>query len=742
MGSVWLRSLDKCQLYGLLILVASVPGVRPSAEDNAIRETGELLVLTVATQATDGFQRFLKSADRHGLNVTVLGMGDMWRGGDLACCQGGGQKVSLLRAALQTLTSDYDGLVMVVDSYDVVFVGGATELVKAFQKLDANVVFSAESFCWPNPALAERYPAVKTNEMRYLNSGGFIGYIAQIREIVNSSQIDDRDDDQLFYTKVFLDEEKRTKLGIKLDTRGSIFQTVNGALDNLTVKFKGSSGYVYNKNTGNSPLVVHGNGPIKVEFNSLTNYITDHWTPRTGCIGCKENTISLNGIRVEDMPLIFFAIFIEYPTAFLEEFFHRVDELNYPKTRIVMLIHYAVEFHRTHVEHFINRTRSKYRRVTVLDPSSELDDWTARNEAVKHFAKSSCQYFFSLDGDGHLENRNTLRHLVETNRSVVAAMMTRHGRVWSNFWGAVSENGFYKRSNDYMDIIHRKQKGIWNVPYIASVYLIHGHRMSLLDDSYIDDDLDADMAFCKHLRTLGVFMYVDNQFYYGHLVNSAHYETSHVHNDLYSIFDNPYTWEKKYLSPEYYRVLHNVSVVDVEQPCPDVFWLPLVSSKFCQDMIEEMENNGEWSHGAHSDPRIIGGYENVPTVDIHTRQIGWEKHWLHFLHKYILPLSAKVYEGYQSEGKALMNFVVRYRPNDQDRLAAHSDYSTFTVNIALNTPGVDYEGGGTLFIRYDCRVTKSRLGWMLMHPGKLTHHHEGLPVTNGTRYIMVSFIDP
>jgi len=42
------------------------------------------------------------------------------------------------------------------------------------------------------------------------------------------------------------------------------------------------------------------------------------------------------------MPLIFFAIFIEHPTAFLEEFFHRVDELDYPKTQIIMLIHYAV----------------------------------------------------------------------------------------------------------------------------------------------------------------------------------------------------------------------------------------------------------------------------------------------------------------------------------------------------------------------------------------------------------------
>lgn len=47
------------------------------------------------------------------------------------------------------------------------------------------------------------------------------------------------------------------------------------------------------------------------------------------------------------MPLIFFAIFIEYPTAFLDDFFQRVDELNYPKTRIVMLIHYAVSNHCT-----------------------------------------------------------------------------------------------------------------------------------------------------------------------------------------------------------------------------------------------------------------------------------------------------------------------------------------------------------------------------------------------------------
>ena len=34
------------------------------------------------------------------------------------------------------------------------------------------------------------------------------------------------------------------------------------------------------------------------------------------------------------------------------------------------------------------------------------------------------------------------------------------------------------------------------------------------------------------------------------------------------------------------------------------------------------------------------------------------------------------------------------------------------------------------------------MGWMFMHPGRLTHYHEGLYTTKGTRYIMISFVDP
>lgn len=39
-------------------------------------------------------------------------------------------------------------------------------------------------------------------------------------------------------------------------------------------------------------------------------------------------------------------------------------------------------------------------------------------------------------------------------------------------------------------------------------------------------------------------------------------------------------------------------------------------------------------------------------------------------------------------------FVVRYKPDEQPSLRPHHDASTFTINIALNQVGVDYQVSG------------------------------------------------
>lgn len=43
------------------------------------------------------------------------------------------------------------------------------------------------------------------------------------------------------------------------------------------------------------------------------------------------------------------------------------------------------------------------------------------------------------------------------------------------------------------------------------------------------------------------------------------------------------------------------------------------------------------------------------------------------------------------QAQAIMNFVVRYRPDEQPFLRPHHDSSTFTINIALNRKNIDYE---------------------------------------------------
>lgn len=702
----------------------------------------ELLAVTIATDENDGFRRYLNSAQKYGIKQETYGMGQEWRGGDIVKYSGGGHKVNILKENLAKYSGRSDLVILFTDSYDVIFTAGAEEILEKFEKFDSNVVFSAEGFCWPDRSLKNDYPEVKPHESRFLNSGGFIGYAKDLIEIVNYKEINDMDDDQLYYTKIFLDQNLRKRWKIKLDTKSEIFQNLNGALGDVTLKSKGEHSYLYNLKTGTIPLVAHGNGPIKSEFNRLANYLVDGWTTSHGCLSCNLNTISLQGLQEDEYPIVQLSIFIDHPTPFLNESLLDIANLDYPKKRMDLFLQYQTDFHQKQVEYFIKTYGDLYKSVTVISPDDGMSTMAGRNWALEMCLKTSCQYLFSVDAYVHLEEPETLKLLMEQNRTVIAPMVARPNQYWSNFWGALSDNGYYARSPDYMDIVGYKKVGLWNVPYINSVYLIHGALIEKLQDAFTRAEVhDPDMHFAENLREKGIFMYLSNMRYWGHQVNYDNYETSHLHNDFYEIVNNPYDWEKKYMHPNYSTSLQEDAVI--AQPCPDVFWFPIVSHTFADHLVEEMENYGKWSGGKNEDPRLAGGYENVPTVDIHMNQIGFEQHWLHFLKKYVLPLQQKVFTGYfHDPPHAIMNFVVRYKPDEQPLLRPHHDSSTFTINIGLNTPGVDFTGGGCRFIRYNCSVTSTRKGWMLMHPGRLTHYHEGLRTLSGTRYIMVSFVDP
>ena len=155
-------------------------------------------------------------------------------------------------------------------------------------------------------------------------------------------------------------------------------------------------------------------------------------------------------------------------------------------------------------------------------------------------------------------------------------------------------------SHDYMEIVQSCRRGLWNVPYVSFVYLIKGSFIHNKDTrpTFAHEALKADLAFCKNLRENGHFIYVTNTIMWGHLVEAEKFSTSHLHNELWEIFDNRYNWEQRYLHPNYSQSFLKDAVI--MNPCTDVYWFPFVHERFADELVEEMENYGRWSDGSNS----------------------------------------------------------------------------------------------------------------------------------------------
>lgn len=77
----------------------------------------DVLVFTVASNETDGFQRYLRSVEiyRFRDNLRILGLGEPWRGGNVVRYAGGGYKINLLKKALEKYRNDEKKIILFTD---------------------------------------------------------------------------------------------------------------------------------------------------------------------------------------------------------------------------------------------------------------------------------------------------------------------------------------------------------------------------------------------------------------------------------------------------------------------------------------------------------------------------------------------------------------------------------------------------------------------------------------------------
>src|SRR5574340_640 len=156
----------------------------------------------------------------------------------------GNLRISKMFAAYEALETlgKYDHILW-VDAFDAFVMATVEDIVFRWHNLGCPpMVFSAEKNCWPDPYLADYYPATPS-PWKFINAGTWFAQVGYLRDVLKTllSQFKEDDNDQRIWTSAFL---AGLLPGSVIDTERKIFQTMWGT-------------EIYEVD---SPCVVHYNG--------------------------------------------------------------------------------------------------------------------------------------------------------------------------------------------------------------------------------------------------------------------------------------------------------------------------------------------------------------------------------------------------------------------------------------------------------------------------------------------------
>ena len=163
-------------------------------------------------------------------------------------------------------------VVMFVDGFDVIIFDNPENMLNKFKEFNKNMVFSAEKFCWPDNDIENYYPEeTKNEEFRYVNSGTYMGYAKDLKEMLNTfreknyncdtypDKINGTCDDQRCLTYYYLNNINKVALDHKqkiwslcAGTKREDYDFDLNTFSNLYNKLTNEKSSILHTNSGNS----------------------------------------------------------------------------------------------------------------------------------------------------------------------------------------------------------------------------------------------------------------------------------------------------------------------------------------------------------------------------------------------------------------------------------------------------------------------------------------------------------
>jgi len=448
-----------------------------------------------------------------------------------------------------------------------------------------------------------------------------------------------------------------------------------------------------------------------------------------------EDNIRLDISSKTDMSHVITLLFINKVTSFKEKVINNlISSIKHGELHIYCYIDYYQK-----ILQFDNITSIEY--LKLEDSNKEYEHM--RDTKLKYINNENIKELVILDNNVILKEEIDLLSLLVNNDKVATThFLSMFNSKYNNLWFTKDSRGYYTRSSKSIEKGNRYDTVYMNYFMYLNLDLLR--KSTNLNEIYngINDkniptgDFDIVISnFITNNNMKITNIYSDD---IGYIIGDSDFIGDKYMN-LKDIEANRYCWLQEYIDPNCRDVLFNNSKPDYEEPIPWLFETKFTTVKFCNELKELVNSYNLWSDGTNNDSRLQSGYEPVPTVDVHLTQVGFRPIWDNMLKTVIAPICEKFFVGFNTKGTNI-SFVVKYSMDGQKDLKPHHDASSYTINLALNDHN-EYKDGGTHFIVSDYKKTGTPIGTMLIHPGRCTHYHEGLPITSGERYILVGFIE-
>ncbi|CDS37514.1 procollagen galactosyltransferase 2 [Echinococcus multilocularis] len=247
-------------------------------------------------------------------------------------------------------------------------------------------------------------------------------------------------------------------------------------------------------------------------------------------------------------PSVSIGVLVRNKAHSLPYFLHHLEQLDYPKKRIHLnfRLDNTIDISARILERWVESVQDLYHGIDLdmdevnLRPVSP--NWAKdhhqhlvnlRQASIERAYELNADFFFNLDADAILLNNATLKRLVEASSipskeypvpiTVIAPMLNcTTSDVFSNFWGDITEEGYYKRSQDYFALQRRHKEGIFSVAMIHTAVLVnlrHTRKKRLafkpLNSGYTGP-IDDIIIFARNAQLQGIDFYLDNRVFYGY----------------------------------------------------------------------------------------------------------------------------------------------------------------------------------------------------------------------------------